>query len=141
MVGGRHEKKFHRDIAMPKEKNDRKDDGKFSKGNSFAIQKGEVRNPKGRPKGVSIHQKLRDLLESEDGDALVDAIAKAGIEHAVNGNPKFWEMIVQIIDGKIPDKLETDTTTTIQFDDEARERIRKIVESADYVNDDTDNRQ
>ena len=139
MVGGRHEKKFHRDIMMPKEKSDRSDNGKFSKGNSFAIQKGEVRNPKGRPKGVSIHQKLRDLLESEDGDALVEAIARAGIEHAVGGNPKFWEMVVSIIDGKIPDKIEQSNKTTIEFDDEAKERIRKIIEASDYVSDDKDN--
>ena len=124
---------------MSKTNEDRDSGGKFTSGNSYAPKSGEVRNPKGRTKGVSIHQKLRDLLEGEGGDDLVHSIAQSGIEHAVSGNPKFWEMIVAIIDGKIPDRIAGHDGGPVTFDEEAIERIRRIVDSADAIEDDEDN--
>lgn len=124
---------------MSEQPEDRDSGGKFTSGNSYAPKKGEVRNPEGRPKGVSIHKKLRDLLEGPEGEELVRDIAQSGIDHAVQGNPRFWEMVVAIIDGKIPDRLAGHDGGPITFDDEARERIRKIVESADAIKDEPDN--
>jgi len=118
---------------MPKK--DHKSNGDFEKENSYAIKKGECRNPNGRPKGASIHRKLRELLEGEEGEKLEDEIARAGIGHAVAGNPRFWQMVVEIIDGKVPDRIAGHDGGAVQFDAESLARVRKLVEAADRVDD------
>jgi hypothetical protein len=114
---------------------DKDERGKFAKGNSYAPKKGEVRNPNGRPKGASIHRKLRELLEGEEGEKVEEAIARAGIKHAVKGNPRFWQMVVEIIDGKVPDRIAGHDGGAVQFDAESLARVRKLVEAADRVDD------
>jgi hypothetical protein len=116
---------------------DRDPKGKFAKGNKWAIQNGEVRNP-GGINGASIHRRLKEILEGEEGAKYEDGIARAGIKHAVEGNARFWQMVVEIIDGKIPDRIAGHDGGAITFDDAAKERIRKMVESADRIDDDPD---
>lgn len=106
--------------------------GKFTKGNKWAIKDGEVRNP-GGINGASIHRRLRELLEGEEGKKYEDGIARAGIKHALEGNPRFWQMVVEIIDGKIPDRIAGHDGGAVKIDDEAIARIQKIVDAADTI--------
>jgi len=110
--------------------------GRFISGNKWQVQKGEKLNPNGRPATASIHRRLREILEGPDGEKVQDAIARSGINHACRGSAQFWKMIVEIIDGKIPDRIAGHDGGSIKIDDEAMARIQRIVDAADYIKDD-----
>ncbi len=114
---------------------DKDSKGRFVKGNKWAIKEGEVRNP-GGINGASIHRRLREILEGPEGEKYQDGIARAGIKHAVEGNPRFWQMIVEIIDGKVPDRIAGPDGGAIKIDDEAMARIQRIVDAADTIPED-----
>lgn len=114
---------------------DKDERGWFTKGNSYAPKKGEVRNPLGRPPGRSIRARLREIIEGESGEAIVDALIGTAIQEARNGDFRFWNAIVENVDGKIPDRIAGYDGGPITFDDEAKERVRKMVEAADLIDD------
>ena len=71
------------------------------------IKPGEVRNPKGRPKGTGITDKLRKILDDNEGkgaQALADAIYAA----ALSGDPRIISIVLDRIEGKVTDRLEVD---------------------------------
>lgn len=80
--------------------------GRFTKGNSYRIKKGEVLNPKGRPKGRSLHDRLRAILDDpENGERIVEELVMTAINAANDGDFRFWKEIVERIDGKVPQRL------------------------------------
>jgi|19_taG_2_1085344.scaffolds.fasta_scaffold47885_2 hypothetical protein len=111
---------------------DRDSQGKFKKGNKWAVKQGEIRNP-GGINGASIHRKLREILEGPEGERYEEGIARAGIKHAVEGNARFWQMVVEIIDGKVPDRIAGHDGGAVKIDDEAMARIQRIVDAADTI--------
>lgn len=76
------------------------------------FQKGQSGNPKGRPKGTGITDRLRAILADDDG-AVVGALAKVAIDAAKAGDFRFWKEIIDRIDGKCPDKVEADGATEV----------------------------
>lgn len=90
---------------------------------------GQSGNPSGRPKGaVSLTAKLRQALEVEikPGLTTADLLVKVAIKAASKGDYKFWKEILDRIDGKVPDKIQTD------------DPIKVIVEYASKNDDDQD---
>jgi len=80
--------------------------GKFAQGNSYAAKPGEVRNPAGKT-GPSIAQRLIKLAdETRGGKKLADAMAEVAYKHALKGDFRFFQMILERCDGKVADKLE-----------------------------------
>jgi Family of unknown function (DUF5681) len=81
---------------------------------------GKSGNPGGCPKGRSITARLREILESDrigdvtmPGDAHVaDILAQTIMTQAINGDYRFVELVINRIDGKIPDKISIGSDVT-----------------------------
>ena len=81
--------------------------GKFAKGNRFSFaNRPEARNLNGRPKGRSLQDHLRNLIDHEvTGEQLCDALVKSAIDRALKGDFRFWQEIIERIDGKVPNRI------------------------------------
>jgi hypothetical protein len=75
-----------------------------SMANLKPIQPGESRNPNGRPKGTSITHKMREIVEKDDG-AVADALVRAAVKAAMKGDFRFWQEILNRVDGKVADRI------------------------------------
>ena len=64
-------------------------------------------NRNGRPKGTSLTDRLRRLLEENEGKN-AEEVVQAVIEEAKKGDPRFAQMIFDRMDGKVTDKLEVE---------------------------------
>lgn len=70
------------------------------------FKKGQSGNPGGRPKGRSIEAQLRKLLnEGEQGEKIAESIVKVGIQQALRGDFRFWNAIIERVDGKVADRI------------------------------------
>jgi hypothetical protein len=89
---------------------------------STQFKPGNCANPGGRPKGRSLTGRLRDLLDKkeingkpiEDGKQVADLVAEVIVQKAVAGDIRFVNLMMDRIEGKVPDtvKLDTDDTTS-----------------------------
>ena len=82
---------------------------------------GQSGNPSGRPKGgKSITAALRHLIDDGlDGKDLAEELARLAIKRAMQGDFKFWDAIVERIDGKVVEKIESEVkahTLKLEFD-------------------------
>ena len=91
---------------MPNDKENFKPNGQFAKGNKYAAKKGECRNPAGRPRNVSIREELKEYINSTEGKMVAEQLVKVCAKRALKGDFKFWKLLMEIIDGKIPERLE-----------------------------------
>lgn len=66
-------------------------------------QPGQSGNPKGRPRGRGITDRLRKLVEEDDDGKLAAELAKAATDAARKGDFRFWNAIVERLDGKVKD--------------------------------------
>ncbi len=75
-------------------------------------QKGQSGNPKGRPPDKerrAITHALRELLESSvDKHDLAKAMAKVAFKLALGGDFRFWNAIMERLDGKVADQLQAE---------------------------------
>jgi hypothetical protein len=70
------------------------------------FKKGQSGNPGGRPKGTSIEGQLRKRLsEGEAGDKIVESLITVALRQALNGDFRFWNSIIERVDGKVADRL------------------------------------
>jgi len=75
---------------------------------------GQSGNPKGRPKGTSIQKAIRALLDDGvKGQDLQKALARVAVQRALTGDFKFYQMVLERIDGKVIDKIESDNKLEI----------------------------
>lgn len=83
------------------------ENGRFAKGNKYSFSsRPDVRNRNGRPKGRSLQDHLRKLIEDDvTGEKLCDALIKSAIDRALKGDFRFWQEIINRIDGKVPNRL------------------------------------
>ena len=66
---------------------------------------GESGNPSGMPKGtVKITDRLRAIIEKDDGQVAM-ALATAATKAALKGDFRFWQAIIDRIDGPIKQQL------------------------------------
>jgi len=81
--------------------------------NLIPFKPGQSGNPKGRPKGSGITDKLKALLDSEvilKGEKLTmaDAIAQVIINKALKADHKFVREILDRTEGKVTDNVKID---------------------------------
>jgi len=77
---------------------------------------GQSGNPGGRPKGVSLTNLIRALLEKEElkgvsleGRKVADLLAATIVERAVAGDYRFVELVMNRMEGKVPNKNAIDS--------------------------------
>ncbi|MAB58465.1 MAG: hypothetical protein CL524_13110 [Aequorivita sp.] len=97
--------------------NDFDDKGKFAKGNKYSFKnRPENANRNGRPKGRSMQDALRTMLEDEmTGEKLCDSLVRCAIEKALDGDFRFWQEIINRIDGKVPNRIADAEGTSLTF--------------------------
>jgi len=84
--------------------------GKFIEGNEYRIQKGEVKNPKGAPKGKRITTLIEEALEKEHGGRKVaEILAEQILKQALSGNYQFEREVLERIEGKVADRITGDS--------------------------------
>lgn len=66
---------------------------------------GQSGNPKGRPKGSSITPRLKRIVEENDGE-IADALVKSAIKNALKGDFRFWNAIMERVEGKVADRIQ-----------------------------------
>ena len=79
----------------------RNPDGTFARGVSG--------NPKGRPKGLTITELLRQQAEQvvdESGRTKGEMMAEVAFRLALEGDMRAIEFIIQRLDGKVPDNVQ-----------------------------------
>lgn len=71
---------------------------------------GQSGNPGGRPRRKPVTDRLRDILESTDknGKTVADRIVEAIRDAAIGGDVRFVELILDRIEGKVPNVLQVD---------------------------------
>jgi hypothetical protein len=102
--------------------------GKFAKGNSYSFaNRPDARNLGGRPKGRSLQDHLRKLIEDEvTGEKLCDALVKSAIDRALKGDFRYWKEIMERIDGKVPNRIADAEGGSLTFIlDEAVQSVTK----------------
>jgi hypothetical protein len=65
---------------------------------------GQSGNPKGRPRGSGITDRLRELLQADDG-RLQEILLKSGVKAAAEGDFRFWKEIYDRMDGTVEESL------------------------------------
>ena len=68
---------------------------------------GQSGNPGGRKKGTGITDRLRKLVEKDDGK-VANALVEAAIKAAKKGDFRFWQAIVDRVDGPVKQRLEAE---------------------------------
>jgi Family of unknown function (DUF5681) len=87
-------------------------------------QPGASPNPGGRPKGESFQAVLRAELEKlHAGKTNRQVIAEKAVSMAVHGNLDAMKWVADRVDGKVPDRIETDIPSPELLDDVLRLEI------------------
>ena len=82
---------------------------------------GQSGNPNGRPMGTSLTDCIRAILNRhlDDGRLAVEALAEAGVKAALAGDYRFWNAILERVDGKVRDSVQGSddepTQTIVQY--------------------------
>lgn len=73
----------------------------------YKFRPGQSGNPAGRPKKQrTIEKAIRDFLDQGlEGKDLYEAMAKVGVKKALLGDFKFWQEVINRVEGKVPDRL------------------------------------
>ena len=140
-------KQANKSTAAEKE---RRNSGKFEKGNKYRFKPGVSGNSKGRPKHKTLSESLRAFLEQpvnkgKGAPTMAEAIATAILEKARRGEVRAFEVIRDTVEGKPPQRVEmvadpneherqrqvkflTRTIKTVQTDGVSVEEIWQYVE-------------
>lgn len=73
---------------------------------------GQSGNPKGRPVGSGLTDRLRRILDKDEGIA-AEAIMQVAVDAAKAGDWRFWNSIMERVEGKVPDKIESDGNVSV----------------------------
>ena len=75
---------------------------------------GQSGNPKGRPKGTTLTAAIDELLDDDvKGEQMRRALARVAVQRALQGDFRFYSLLMERRDGKVPDKLESDGSMNI----------------------------
>ena len=105
---------------------DRESDGRFKSGNSMSFANHpDHRNAGGRPKGRSLQAELHRMVDDElTGEDLCNALVRAALDRALKGDFRFWQEIINRIDGKVAQSHEVDAGSLTFILDEAVQSTR-----------------
>ena len=70
-----------------------------------AWKPGQSGNPLGRPKGTGLTDRLRKILERDDGRA-AQALVEVAVREALKGDFRFWDRIYDRMDGPVKQQIE-----------------------------------
>ena len=83
---------------------------------------GQSGNPGGRPKGTSLTKLISGVLEKEEfqgvslkGGKVADELALVIVKKAIEGDFRFVELVMNRIDGKVPNQIAIDTHDTTEL--------------------------
>lgn len=99
--------------------------------------KGTSGNANGRPRGsVSLTTELkRRLADGDDGQRIIEALVNRALQSALRGDYKFFNLILERVDGKVMDRvLHADAGPIFSPDDV--QRMEKLLSTADDYADD-----
>lgn len=98
----------------------------------YRFKPGESGNPGGRPRGtVSIETELkRRLADGESGDEIIRQLVSEALSQALGGDYKFFNMILERIDGRVADRLAGHDGGPL-FTDEDMERLTRLAQLTD----------
>ena len=98
----------------------------------YRFKPGESGNPGGRPKGtVSIETELkRRLADGESGDDIVQQLVSQALAQALDGDYKFFNMILERIDGRVADRLAGHDGGPL-FTEDDMERLTRLAKQTD----------
>jgi hypothetical protein len=94
---------------------------------------GQSGNPKGRPKGRTISNELRKIIEEDDDGKIATALAKKALQCALDGDFRYWNAIIERVDGKIALRLAGHDGGPL-LTDEQHERLDELARSLDEEN-------
>ena len=96
---------------------DRESDGRFKSGNSMSFANHpDHRNAGGRPKGRSLQAELHRMVDDElTGEDLCNALVRAALDRALKGDFRFWQEIINRIDGKVPNRIADAEGSSLTF--------------------------
>lgn len=82
------------------------------RGNKYGRQfkPGESGNPNGRPKGKTLTERVRDVLDSSPDRAA--AIVEAGIKAAEDGDFQFWKYLCDRMEGVPAQQVNANVNVT-----------------------------
>jgi hypothetical protein len=87
---------------------------KGKSGNDAAkFKPGQTGNPNGRPKGKTITERLRDLLEEHPDRA--DKIVEAGVQAAEGGDFQFWKYLCDRTEGTPAQTINANIEATVNI--------------------------
>ena len=118
------------DIPEEQQENSKSNDRPWLK--QYQFKKGQSGNPGGRPKGsVSIEAALRRrLADGEDGDKIVQGLVTQALRKALEGDYKFFNLILERIDGRIADRIAGHDGGPL-FSEEDIDRLKQYAEQTD----------
>ena len=98
----------------------------------YQFKPGQSGNPGGRPKGsVSIEAELRRrLADGEAGEKIVQGLVTQALRQALEGDYKFFNMILERIDGRIADRLAGHDGGPL-FSEEDMDRLKNYAAQTD----------
>lgn len=67
---------------------------------------GQTGNPNGHSRGRRVTSALIALIEEKGADK---ALAARWLQEALKGDPKFFAMLLDRVEGKVPDKVKVET--------------------------------
>lgn len=91
-------------IEKPKKKWGNPLIGQIAKAKGTSWKPGQSGNPRGRPKDKLITDALRGIYE--DNPKELARFVRAAHSRALKGNPKFWEMIADRLEGRVLQQIQ-----------------------------------
>lgn len=72
----------------------------------YQFKPGQSGNPKGRPKGTGLTDRLRSLLDADNGKRANDFVKRAYEMAVEEGDFRFWNAIMERLEGKVADRVQ-----------------------------------
>tara|TARA_R110000824_G_scaffold144093_6_gene311932 strand:+ start:239 stop:649 length:411 start_codon:yes stop_codon:yes gene_type:complete len=117
------------------------ENGDFVKGNEVGFSSHpENINKKGRPPRPSLTRMLNEWFEKgangKTGEEMMEEFLTAAFGNANEGNAAIMKELWARHEGKVADRIAGHDGGSIKIDDKAMERIQRIVDAADTIQED-----
>jgi hypothetical protein len=89
-------------------------------------QKGRSGNPLGRMPEDPVSHRLKEILSNPK---TLERYSRAAIRKATAGHPKFWEMVADRVEGKVPSQMDLQATVIHTITEVDRKNALAAIES------------